>query len=90
MKREEIYKIIDGERDYQDKKWGGEEHDKTHFPTDWLIYMQRCLNKAMTADEEQDEEKLLSELRQVVALGLACFEVYGVPERVNVLPENYV
>lgn len=91
MKRKEVYKIIDGERDYQDKKWGGKEHDETHSIDEWINYMIICLGRACKADTfDNDSEKALDELRQVIALGIACFEIHGVPDRVKPLHDEYV
>lgn len=89
MKRNKIYKVIDGERDYQDKKWGGKDHDKEHGIIDWIEFMENILETAYQYSE-LDEEKALDELRQVVALGIACFEIHGVPDRVIPLPDKYV
>lgn len=83
MKREEIYKVIDSEREYQESKWTNASH-KTHEIEAWIIYMEYYLNRAK---EEItlftiDEGKSLDQLRKVVALGVACFEIHGIKERI--------
>jgi len=85
MRREEVYKIIDNERNYQDRKWGGKSNDEGLGINDFILYMQHYLAKAIEESVESTdsevEEKCLEELRKVVALGIACMEVHGVPER---------
>lgn len=79
--RQDIYEVIDGERDYQDMKWGP-QHDAGHEIASWILYMQHHLNKAAAiASTEAPESGALDCLRKVVALGIACFEVHGVPKR---------
>lgn len=92
MKRKEVYRIIDGERDYQDKKWGGKKHDEANTISDWIYYMESCLEdaKGYYVADEIPQEAVLDELRQVVALGIACMEVLGVPERILIEPKEYV
>jgi len=82
MERKEIYSILDGERDFQDSKWGGKQNDNYHEVESWVLYMQHYLTKAINrVSTEKGTQGGLDELRKVVALGIACFEVHGVPER---------
>ena len=83
MKREDVYKVIDKERDYQDAKWGGLDHDTEHSVGDWIIYMEYYLNKAKVSYSTSfyTDKPTLNELRKVIALGIAGFEIFGVPER---------
>jgi len=82
MRREEVYKIIDNERNYQDRKWGVMAHDEGHGVNDFILYMQHYLTKSIAeATNNWSNEKSLDELRKVVALGIACMEVHGAPER---------
>lgn len=95
MKREEVYNRINRERDYQDQFWGGTPHDEGHNLGDWLVYMQHYMDRAKIkyTTSFKTNEDTLHELRKVVALGIACFEQTGVPERegtatVNVINAN--
>ena len=82
MTRKQVYSVLDGEREYQNKKWGGESHDQQHGVNDFIVYMKHHLDKAITkASTELSNEGSLEELRKVTALGIACFEILGVPER---------
>ena len=47
MSRKSIYNQIDVERDYQDREWGGAEHDDEKSPRDWASYIVTYLGKAM-------------------------------------------
>lgn len=83
MKREDIYAVLNKERDYQDKRWGGNNHDETHNLGDWLIYMQHYMDRARIkyTTSMNTNKSTLDELRKVVAIGIACFEQQGLPER---------
>lgn len=82
MDRKDVYKVIDGERSYQDIK--GELHDwaPKHSVGDFIVFMQGYLNAAVArGSKDTGWNGALEELRKVVALGVACFEQNGVPER---------
>lgn len=82
MQREEIYKILDGERDYQEDRWGGEDHNRKHEIASWILYMEHYLTQAREiASMNGDETLALDKIRGVVAMGIACFEIYGVSAR---------
>lgn len=80
MKREEVYKIIDNERNYQDRKWKHKK-DEDNSLQDWIFYMGKTLSKATSYNNLGKEEQALDEIRQLIALGVACMEENGVPER---------
>lgn len=81
MKREEVYKVIDGERDYQDSKWGV-QNDLGKPTESYIVYMQAYLDQAVKdITFNSGDRKALDTLRKVVGLGVACFESNGVPER---------
>ena len=80
MDRKEVYKIVDLERDYQDSIWNHSE--KFNSVGDFLIYMDDYMRKTKEMyTTESGKEPALDVLRKIVALGIACFEVHGVPER---------
>ena len=84
MERKKIYEIIDGERDYQDSRWKNPEQD-THEPESWIIYIEHYLTKAKVALSTQPIPtaylEAMDNMRKVVALGVRCMEVHGVPRR---------
>jgi hypothetical protein len=81
MKREDVYKLIDGERDYQEKKWNGESTETAgnHVrPEEWLVYMQDYLTEAIhlaTRTAEPESSKLVMDnIRKITAIGVSAME----------------
>lgn len=81
MKREEVYELINGERDYQDKKWGGPEHDKRHSLGDFLLYMRYYLSEAEVCYGTDSYEYTADNVRKVAALAVAAMEQFETPPR---------
>ncbi len=82
MERPLVYAELDRERDYQNQKWGGKTHDSEHEVAGFLVYMQHYLARAFEkATMIAGTEEALHEMRKVVALGVACFEIHGCPSR---------
>jgi hypothetical protein len=81
MDRNEVYLAIDGERDYQDRKWGTIEERGKQVGS-WLTLMRHCLTKAESdwATTRGDADAL-DEIRKVVAVGVACMEQHGAVPR---------
>lgn len=79
LDREHIYKIIDEERFYQDSKW--DDMDSVNNVADFIIYMETYLEAAKRINNPKEKDQSLDHLRKVVALGVACFEKFGVPAR---------
>jgi hypothetical protein len=79
--RDDVYKSIDSERNYQDRKWGTVEVHP-HEIGGWLILMRYYLTnaEALWASGNSDYKALL-ELRKVLAIGVACAEQHGLPGR---------
>lgn len=88
--RAEVYKVIDGERAYQDSKWNEStcESAGVHNPTEWLVYMENYLLEAKhIVSRESDQTafpKALANIRKIAAMAVACMEQNGAPERVVV------
>ena len=81
MERSEVYKIIDQERKYQDSKWTPDEHGN-HEVEAYMLYMHSYLQEAMSNISRTNGTREARDiLRKVVALGVACFEKHGVPDR---------
>lgn len=73
MDRVEVYKLIDGERDYQDKKWGN--LDTINSVGDFLNYMRNELNYAGAGYHGADHpEEALRHIRKLAGVCVACME----------------
>lgn len=86
MERQEVYKRIDGERDYQDATWSPRREeigilDDEKSVAEWINYMEFHLSKAKNAVYYLDSEEALAEIRKVTALGVKAMEIHGCPER---------
>ena len=85
VNREEVYRAIDGERDYQATRWNADTtpSEGKHTPSEFLLYMEhylmKCRELASTTPEGNTE--VLDFIRKVTALGVACMEQNGAPQR---------
>jgi hypothetical protein len=88
MKREEVYKLIDGERTYQENRWNpgttkSEGHH--HTPEEWITYMEDYLAEAkhiLSRETHVDAYgKAMACIRKVTALGVAAMEHIDTPPR---------
>jgi hypothetical protein len=87
MQRSDVYKRIDGERDYQDAKWGVRREadgtpDEEKPVAEWINYMEFHIAKAKEKVYYLNTEEALAEIRKVTALGVRTMEIHGAPERV--------
>jgi hypothetical protein len=87
MNRADVYKAIDGERDYQDAKWGnslssGIAGDGARSIDEFSLYIVGyAADAARLASHYADGQAKLAEIRKVAALCVACMEQHGVPSR---------
>ena len=86
MERKDVYKLIDGEREYQLKlheivNAKFPHRDKDHHVADWIIYMEWQLEDAKKGVYNFDIEKALVHIRKTTALGIACMEYNKTPPR---------
>jgi hypothetical protein len=80
MNRQDVYKLIDGERDYQDSRWN-ENTTATkgkHSPEEWIVYMEDYLAEAKHILSRESAPKAYEDamaiLRKVTAMGVAAME----------------
>ncbi len=92
--REDVYKAVDGERDYQ-QKWEDADSKGKHETGAFILFMEHYLKEARRlestlenggnnrriADGSPGPEGSLDFVRKVTALGVACMEQNGAPER---------
>lgn len=81
MKREDVYKLIDGEREYQEVRWKKDvtqtgEH--FHSPEEWITYMEDYLAEAkhiLSRDSVPDcYNDAMEIMRKVTAMGVCAME----------------
>ena len=75
MNRKQVYKLIDGERDYQDSLlYHSREQDPLTPVPSWLIYIEEKLNEAKNNVYELKPAAALDSVRKIAALAVACME----------------
>jgi hypothetical protein len=74
--RIDIYAEIEMERHYQDRTWGGPEHDDIHNVRDWVAYIVNYLGKTVNRDASwgRNLEVARRYLIKVAALCVAAIE----------------
>ena len=95
MKRDEVYRLINGEREYQDRFFKnplspGSTHE--HSPEEWLMYMEHYLGEAKhilsrgKGDKSTIRLQAMSNIRKIAALAVAAMEEHDTSERIYVEP----
>jgi hypothetical protein len=85
--REEVYKVIDGERNYQNTKWAGHSHEVGAY----LTMMRNYMTKAEYAwTDNNGELPALDVIRKIAAICVHCMEENGIVERKNVTNKNWI
>lgn len=85
--REIVYEAINGEREYQDKRWNVDTTTTAglHSVTEFVLFMEYYLTEARRSLSTQGDPKAshdgLDFVRKVTALGVACMEQNGIVER---------
>ena len=80
MTREEVYKLIDGERDYQNgKRWDIRKYkdgieDKDKSVAEWVIYLRHLVGDAEDKIYHLDKTGALEMVRKIAAVAVACME----------------
>ncbi len=98
--RREVYAAIDGERAYQ-TKWDTTESQGLHEPAAFILFMEHYLaharmlestiengNNGTDREGKPTGEGSLDFVRKVTALGVACMEQHGAPEREYAMTES--
>jgi hypothetical protein len=81
----EVFSVIDGEREYQLKRWPGHKHTVG----DYLTYMWHYYRKAEELDSTLNVldmaylTRILEPFRKLAALGVACMEENGFVTRIK-------
>lgn len=76
LKRQDIYTAIEAERERQDEKWGGPEHDDEHTLNEWAkrIHDHAAAAAGIYASYETPDARARREFVEVAALAVAAIE----------------
>jgi len=82
MKRKDVYKLIDGERDYQDQLPPNRTSGGDHTVGDYLVMLNSYLHEANHAwTMNAGDIPALDNIRKIGAIAIRCMEDHGAPER---------
>jgi len=90
MKRKNVYKLIDNERDYQDSRWNTDNEtrsgksdilDQDKSLAEWLNYLEFHLGEAKHGVYSLEPKKTKESIRKIAALAVACMEYNDCPPR---------
>lgn len=79
--RDLVFKAIGNERDYQERIWG--DLDETNSVGDFILYMQRYLDRARDAYKNKEtfgdpkQVEAVKAILKVTTLGVAALERHG-------------
>lgn len=82
MKRSDVYKLIDGERDYQDALPSDRTDGRKHTVGEFMIMLQYYMDKAVEAwTTNAGDEKSLDVIRKIAGICVNCMENHDTPPR---------
>ena len=83
--RADVYAALDSERDYQEMRVKRDQGAGFHSTEEFLLYMDYYLTEtkkiATTTWGPEAKPAILEFIRKVTALGVACMEQHGAPQR---------
>lgn len=83
--RKLAFEAIESERNYQEERWSNPRSSIEETTLFCNNHIQNAMKLSSTLDlsfeNPENRDMVLSELRKVAALCVACFEEYGVPVR---------
>lgn len=84
-RRSDVYAALDSERAYQEKCVQNSDGNPFHSVEDFILFMEDYLHEARHIASRTwgpaAKPKTLEVLRKVTALGVACMELHGAPQR---------
>lgn len=72
--QQQLLDAIKTERDYQDKKWGGEWTDNSWTASDWDTFIDKYKANARVAAINGEKDEFVKQMIKVAALALAAAE----------------
>ena len=80
MKREDVYKLIDGERNYQDSRWNSNTTTsyEIHSVKEWMMFIEDYVNEAkhiLSREPKQVADiKGMNIMRKMAAMAVCAME----------------
>ena len=86
MERTDVYKLIGGEREYQEWRWKKnlrEDYvpDEDKAPAEWLNYIKFHLERAEITNYQLSKSDTMEEIRKIAALAVRAMEIHGCEPR---------
>jgi hypothetical protein len=82
MERTEVYKLIDGERDYQDHLPPSRTDYRNHVVGEYMIMIQSYFNRAVERwTNTNSDTEALENIRKIAAICVQCMEHFDTPAR---------
>ena len=82
MKRKDVYKLIDGERDYQDSLGDDRTDGKTRTICDELVLLQVYVHRALEVWTDTPGDVETREIvRKIAGIAIRCMENHDTPKR---------
>lgn len=78
MERNEVYKLIDTEREYQDKKWKGHKHEVGAYI---LLLEDYVLQARIAWVQNSGDHYALDNIRKIAGIAVHCMEEHETPAR---------
>jgi ABC-type uncharacterized transport system YnjBCD substrate-binding protein len=74
LKQPELLQKVKEERDYQDKRWGGDWTDNSWSAADWIAFIEKYKSNAMVAAINGEKDEFVKQMVKVAALAVAAAE----------------
>jgi hypothetical protein len=87
MTREEVFQLINGEREYQNSRWNESTTASKgiHSPEEWFMYIEDYITEAKHILSRENVQsaypKAMSIMRKVAAMTVCAMEQIDTPER---------
>jgi len=82
VERRQVYKLIDGERNYQETLPASRTDGRQHTAGEFLVMLQHYVNKAVEAwTLNAGDEAALDQIRKCAGICVHCMEDHGAPPR---------
>lgn len=87
MNRQEVFELINGEREYQDSRWNESTTASggNHSPEEWFMYIENYISEAKhilsRKNVQEGYPQAMSIMRKVASMSVAAMEQHKTPPR---------